>query len=55
MAVIDLSQQQALDADPKSIQQISFTENLTWEVNTAIFFIIEEAKQTIFQIELWVL
>ena len=41
----DLSKQQALDADPKAIQQINFTENL--ENNEVIFFIIEEAKETI--------
>ena len=28
MTAIDLSKQQALDADPKAIQQISFTANL---------------------------
>ena len=28
MIVIDLSKQQAFDADPKAIQQINFTENL---------------------------
>ena len=28
MIAIDLSKQQALDADPKSIQQINFTTNL---------------------------
>ena len=28
MIAIDLSKQQALDADPKAIQQINFTENL---------------------------
>ena len=27
MIAIDLSKQQALDADPKTIQQINFTEN----------------------------
>ena len=42
MAVMDLSKQQALDADPKAIQQINFTGNL--EQQTAIFFSIEEAK-----------
>ena len=49
MIVIDLSKQQALDTDPKAIQQISFTENLTWEGNTtiAMFFIIGEAEETI--------
>ena len=28
MTTIDLSKQQALDADPKAIQQINFTGNL---------------------------
>ena len=28
MMAIDLSKQQALDADPKAIQQINFTANL---------------------------
>ena len=28
MIAIDLSKQQVLDADPKAIQQINFTENL---------------------------
>ena len=28
MVVVDLSKQQALDADPKAIQQINFTANL---------------------------
>ena len=39
MIAIDLSKQQALDADPRATQQINFT---------AIFFIIEEAKETFF-------
>ena len=42
---IDWRKQQALDADPKAIQQINFTENL--ENNEVIFFIIKEAKETI--------
>ena len=42
-----LSRQQALDADPKVIQQITFTANLEREGNTTMFFIIEEAKETI--------
>ena len=47
--VIVLSQQQAFNADPKAIQQINFTGNLTWNEagNTAMSFIIEEAKETI--------
>ena len=47
MIPIDLSKQQALDADPKAIQQISFTANLDRQGNTAMFFITEEAKETI--------
>ena len=45
MIAIDLSKQQALDADLKAIQQITFTVNL--DKNSAIFFIIKEAKQTV--------
>ena len=51
MIAIDLSKQQALDADPKPIQQINFTGNLNRgedeNDNTIIFFIIEEVKETI--------
>ena len=36
---IDLSKQQALDADPKAIQQINFTENLDQAGNKTMFFI----------------
>ena len=45
MIATDLSKQQALDADPKPIQQINFTGNL--ENNAVIFFIIEEAKKNV--------
>ena len=45
MIAIDLCKQQALVADPKSIQQISFTGNL--EQQATIFFIIEKAKETV--------
>ena len=48
MIAIDLSKQQALDSDSRSIQQINFTENLNRAVNTIIFFIIEEAKRNCF-------
>ena len=44
MIATDLSKQQALDADPRAIQQINFTENLDREQNTTMFCIIEEAK-----------
>ena len=49
MIAIDLSKQQALDADPKAIQQINFTANLDRAGNTRIYFILEEAKETIFK------
>ena len=47
MISIDLSKQQALDSDPKKIQQINFTENPDWAERAAMFFIIEEAKETV--------
>ena len=39
---IDLSKQQALDADPKAIQQISFTGNLDQAADATMFSIIEK-------------
>ena len=48
MIAIDLSKQQALDADPRAIQQINFTANLDREGNTTMFFITEEAKENVF-------
>ena len=47
MIAIDLSKQQALDADPRAIQQINFTANLDRAGNTRIYFILEEAKETV--------
>ena len=47
MIAVDLSKQQALDADPRAIQQINFTANLDRAGNTRIYFILEEAKKTI--------
>ena len=46
MLEIDLSKQQALDANPKAIQQINFRGNLDQLENILMFFIIEEAKET---------
>ena len=43
----DLSKQQALDADPRAIQQINFRVNLDRAGNTTKFFIIDEAKETV--------
>ena len=47
MMAIDLRKQQALDADPRAIQQINFTTNLDRNGNATKFFIIEEAKETV--------
>ena len=47
MIAIDLSKQQALDADPRVIQQINFTANLNIIGNTRIYFILEVAKETV--------
>ena len=44
---IDLNKQQELDADSRAIQQINFTANLDRDGNTTMFFIIEEAKETV--------
>ena len=46
MIAIDLSKQQALDADPIAIQQINFTANLDRDETMTMFYIIEEAKET---------
>ena len=47
MIAIDLSKQQALDVDPKAMQKTNFTGNIDQAENTSIFFIIEEAKETV--------
>ena len=47
MIAADLSKQQALDADPRAIQQMNFTANLDRAGNTRVYFILEEAKETI--------
>ena len=44
---VDLSKQQALDADPKAIQQINSTGNLDRAEKTTMFFIYKEAKETV--------
>ena len=52
MIARDLSKQEALDANPKAIQNINFAWNVESEgnPNTAMFFIIEEAKETVLDI-----
>ena len=49
MIAVDLSKRQALDADPKAIQQINFTADLNIAGRTRIYFIVEEAKETAFE------
>ena len=48
MIAIDLSKQQALYADPRGIQHINFTANIDRAGSTRIYFILEEAKETVF-------
>ena len=49
MIAIDLRKQQALDANPKAIQQINFRVNLNTEGNTRFYFTLEGAKETVFE------
>ena len=42
MIVLGLSKQWALDTDPKTVQQINFSQNL--DLAATMFFIIEEVK-----------
>ena len=49
MIAVNLCKQQALDADPKAIQQINFTANLDRIGNKRFYFILEEAKETVFE------
>ena len=49
MIAVDLSKQKALDSDPKAIQQVNFTANLDRDGNTRFYFILEEAKETVFE------
>ena len=44
MTAIDLSKQQALDANPNAIQQINFTRNLRGANNRVLF---KEGKENI--------
>ena len=44
MIAKDLSKQQALNANPRAIQQINFTANLDRSGNKRIYFILKEAK-----------
>ena len=48
MIALDLSKQQVLDADPKTIQQINYAASLNRAGNTRFYLILEEAKETVF-------
>ena len=47
LIAIDLSKQQKVGADPKAIQQINFSGNLTRVGVARMYFIIEDAKETV--------
>ena len=49
MIAVDLSKQQALDLDSKAIQQVNFTAILDGAGKTRFYFILEEAKETVFE------
>ena len=47
MITVDLSKHEILNRDLRAIQQINFTAHLDRGGNTRIYFILEEAKETI--------
>ena len=47
LIAIELSKQRKIDADPKAKQQVNFTGNLNRAEGATMFFIIEEAKETV--------
>ena len=47
LIAIDLSKQQKLDADPKSIQKINVNGNLDRAESSTMFSSIEKAKETV--------
>ena len=47
MITVDLRKHEILNSDLGAIQQINFTANLDRAGNTRIYFILEEAKETI--------
>ena len=51
MIAIDVSKQQILNSDPIAVQQINFTAHLDRTGNTRIYFILEDAKETILNFE----
>ena len=49
MIETDLSKEQALNADPREVQQINFTVNLDRPGNTTMLIVIEEANKTVLE------
>ena len=47
MIGINLSKQETLHGESRAIQEINFAANLDRDGNTTVFFIIEEAKETV--------
>ena len=47
LIAIDLRKQQKLDADPKAIEEINFTGNLSRDEGARMYFVVEEAKGTL--------
>ena len=47
MKAIDLSKKQALDTVAKAIQQNNFTSNLDRIIQMTMYFVTEEAKETV--------
>ena len=45
LTAADLSKQKALDADPRAIQQITFTSKAS--TNIVAYYILEQSKETI--------
>ena len=45
LMVTDLNKQEALDGNPKAVQQIDFTINLNQSGNAMLFFVIKDVKQ----------
>ena len=49
MIAIELRKWQSLDTDPRAIQQINSTANLERKEGATMFFIIEQAEETVFE------
>ena len=47
MIAIDLSKQQALDADPKSLEEIDFTGKSDRQAGAIMLFIDKKVKETV--------